>query len=78
MLAEKKIVPLADSAMTNVVVSRDGSWAIGQNDKPYVHDWHPALSDYYKISTTSGARTEVLKGIERTFGLARWYTSFGV
>jgi hypothetical protein len=69
-LSEKKIVKLADSAMASVTIGRDGLWAVGQDDKPYVHDWHPQLFDIYKVSTTSGTRSPVLKGIERTYGLS--------
>ena len=33
---EKKVVPLADARMDRVQVTKDGNWAIGQDDKEYV------------------------------------------
>ena len=56
--------------MDRVQVTKDGAWAIGQDDKNYVDDWQPQLSDVYRVSTTTGERTPVLKGQERTLGLS--------
>lgn len=70
LLAQKKVVPIADARMDRVQVTRDGAWAIGQDDKDYVDDWKPQLSDVYRVSTTTGERTPVLKGQERTLGLS--------
>ena len=70
LLAQKKIVPLADARMDRVQITKDGSWAIGQDDKAFVDDWKPQLSDIYRVSTTSGERTAVLKAQERTLGLS--------
>jgi len=70
ILAQKKLVPLADTKMDRVQVARNGNWAIGQDDKDYVDDWKPQLSDVYRIDANTGARTPVLKGQERTMGLS--------
>ena len=70
LVAQKKLVPLADDRMDRVQIAHDGSWAIGEDDKDYIDDWKPQLSDIYRISTTSGERTPVLKGQERTLGLS--------
>jgi dipeptidyl aminopeptidase/acylaminoacyl peptidase len=70
VLAEKKVVRLADARMDRVQIAKTGTWAIGQDDKDYISDWKPAQSDVYRLSTTSGARTPVLKGQERTMGLS--------
>jgi dipeptidyl aminopeptidase/acylaminoacyl peptidase len=68
LLGQKKLVPLADARMDRVQVTKDGSWAIGQDDKEYVDDWKPQLNDIYRISTSTGERTPVIKGQERTLG----------
>ncbi|MDB4876767.1 MAG: hypothetical protein JWM41_3213 [Gemmatimonadetes bacterium] len=68
VLAQKKLVPLADARMDRAQVTKDGSWAIGQDDKDYVDDWRPQLNDIYRISTITGERTPILKGQERTLG----------
>lgn len=70
LLAQKKIVPIADTRMDRVQVTKDGAWAIGQDDKEYVDDWKPQLSDVYRVNTTTGERTPVLKGQERTLGVS--------
>ena len=43
--AERKVVPLADARMDRVQITKDGTWAIGQDDKDYISDWKPAMSD---------------------------------
>ncbi len=70
LLAQKKVVPLADDRMDRVQVAKSGTWAIGQDDKDYIDDWKPQLNDIYRVSTTTGERTPVLKGQERTLGLS--------
>jgi dipeptidyl aminopeptidase/acylaminoacyl peptidase len=70
ILAQKKVVPLADTRMDRVQVAKNGNWAIGQDDKDYVDDWKPQLSDIYRIDANTGARTPVLKGQERTMGMS--------
>jgi len=70
LLGEKKVVPLGDSRMDRVQITKNGNWAIGQDDKEYVDDWKPQLTDVYRLSTTSGERTPVLKSQERTMGLS--------
>jgi dipeptidyl aminopeptidase/acylaminoacyl peptidase len=69
LLAQKKVVPLADSRMDRVQVSKDGNWAVGQDDKEYVDDWKPQLNDIYRVNTTTGERTIILKGQDRSLGL---------
>jgi dipeptidyl aminopeptidase/acylaminoacyl peptidase len=70
LLAQKKLVPIADARMDRVQITRDGAWAIGQDDKDYVDDWKPQLADFYSVNTTTGERTPVLKGQERSLGLS--------
>ena len=70
LLAQKKVVPLADSRMDRVQIGKDGNWAVGQDDQEYVDDWKPQLNDIYRVSTTTGERTPILKAQERSFGLS--------
>jgi dipeptidyl aminopeptidase/acylaminoacyl peptidase len=68
LLAQKKLVPLADAKMDRVQVTKDGNWAIGQDDKDYIDDWKPQLNDIYRVNTSTGERVPVMKGQERTLG----------
>jgi dipeptidyl aminopeptidase/acylaminoacyl peptidase len=70
LLAEKKIVPLADPRMQTVQITRDGMWGIGRDGEDYVDDWKQQLSDYYRVNTTTGERVSVLKAQLRTLGLS--------
>ncbi|MEP6491399.1 MAG: prolyl oligopeptidase family serine peptidase [bacterium] len=70
LLAQKKIVPLADARMDRVQIAKDGNWAVGQDDKEYVDDWKPQLNDIYRVNTSTGERTPILKGQERSLGLS--------
>ncbi|MFC1476967.1 S9 family peptidase [candidate division KSB1 bacterium] len=69
-IRNKRFVRLADEDMRRVTTTRDGKWAIGQNDKPYVSDWKPRQADYYRVDTESGERTLIFKAHERTMGLS--------
>ncbi len=70
LLAQKKIVPLADKRMQTVQITKDGGWGVGRDEKEYVDDWKPLLADYYRVNTTTGERTPILKGQERALGLS--------
>lgn len=69
-LAAKHVLPLADARMDRMQVTKDGKWAIGQDDKDYISDWKPQETDIYRVSTSSAERTPILKGQERTMGLS--------
>ncbi len=70
LLAQKKVVPLADDKMDRVQVTKDGAWAIGQDDKAYIDDSAPQMSDVYRVNTSTGERTPVLKSQQRTLGFS--------
>jgi dipeptidyl aminopeptidase/acylaminoacyl peptidase len=69
-LAQKRLVPLADSVMKTVEVTRDGRWAMGRDESSYISDWKPSLADYYRIDTRTGERTPVLQAHQRTYGFS--------
>ncbi|HTJ21361.1 MAG TPA: prolyl oligopeptidase family serine peptidase [Gemmatimonadaceae bacterium] len=70
ILAQKKVVPLADDRMDRVQITKGGEWAIGQDDKEYVDDWKPQLNDFYRVNTNSGERTPIIKAQERSLGVS--------
>ncbi|HTE45538.1 MAG TPA: prolyl oligopeptidase family serine peptidase, partial [Gemmatimonadaceae bacterium] len=70
LLAQKKVVQLADARMDRLQLAKDGNWAVGQDDKEYVDDWKPQLTDIYRVNTSTGERTPILKGQERSLGLS--------
>ena len=70
VLAEQRVLPLTDARMQTVQINRDGTWGIGRDDKDYVHDWKPQLADFYRVNTSTGERTPVLKGHLRALGLS--------
>lgn len=70
LVAQKKIVQLADDRISNVQVTRDGNWAMGGDNKDYQDDWKPNYNDYYRINTSTGERTPVLKQQERALGFS--------
>ena len=63
-------VRLADERIENVDLTRDGRWAIGGDDKPYVSDWQPSYNDYFRIDVRTGERTTVLTQQLRTLGFS--------
>lgn len=69
-LASRSIVPIADKQMQTAEIARSGDWAVGRDDSAYISDWEPALADYYRVDTRTGARTQILEGQLRAFGLS--------
>src|SRR5205085_2351968 len=65
-----KVIPLADARMDRVQITKDGNWAVGQDDKEYVDDWKPQLTDIYRVNANTGERTAILKANERSLGLS--------
>ena len=79
ILAGRRFVQLADSAMKTVTPTADGRWAIGRDPTPYEYDYSegaPARADYYRISTGTGERTLIAKHLLRTMGTSpdgKWF-----
>jgi len=69
-LESKRFIRLCDERMRTAEVTRDGSWAIGRDDKDYISDWKEARADLYRLNTRTGERTLILKGQKRTLGLS--------
>jgi dipeptidyl aminopeptidase/acylaminoacyl peptidase len=69
-VASNRLVPLADSTLLSVQPTRDGRWAIGRDERAYVHDWQPQAADFYRIDTSTGERVQFLSAHERSLGLS--------
>lgn len=67
---DKKFVPIADSTMKNANITADGKWAVGSDNREYISDWKEAQSDYYRVNTSTGERTLIIKGHKRTMGMS--------
>ena len=59
-----------DDQIRSVEITRDGRWAIGQDDRAYVSDWQERKADYYQIDTDTGERHLMFKAHGRTMGLS--------
>jgi len=56
-----KFVKLADATMRELDVAADGRWAVGRDTRGYISDYKPAAADIYRVNTTTGERTLMLK-----------------
>lgn len=56
-----KFVKLADQTMRDLDVAPDGRWAVGRDTRGYIHDYKRAAADIYRVNTTTGERTLMLK-----------------
>ena len=56
-----KFVKLADTTMKDLDVAPDGRWAVGRDTRGYIHDFKRAAADIYRVNTTTGERTLMVK-----------------
>jgi dipeptidyl aminopeptidase/acylaminoacyl peptidase len=56
-----RFVPLADATMRDLDVAQDGRWAVGRDTRGYISDYKRAAADIYRVNTTTGERTLMLK-----------------
>ena len=56
-----KYVQLSDSTMRELEVSEDGRWAVGRDVRGYISDYKRPAADFYRVNTSTGARTLILK-----------------
>jgi len=56
-----KFVMLADKTMRDLDVALDGRWAVGRDTRGYISDYKRAAADIYRVNTTTGERTLMLK-----------------
>ena len=80
-VADGKFVTLADAEMARVQITRDGRWAIGQNEAPYRRNWDElgGVQDLVRIDVATGARTRLVLGVRQNLGISpdsRWQLWF--
>ncbi len=71
-VAAKRFVKLADETMRDLDVAPDGKWAVGRDTRGYVHDYKRPAADFYRVNTSTGERTLIMKGQltgSHTFGI---------
>ncbi len=60
-VAAVRFVKLADETMRDLDVAPDGRWAVGRDTRGYISDYKRAAADIYRVNTTTGERTLMLK-----------------
>ena len=60
-VASAKFVKLADETMRDLDVAPDGRWAVGRDTRGFIHDYKRPAADIYRVNTTTGERTLMLK-----------------
>ena len=70
LVGTKKFIRLADEKMRSVTTERDGRWAVGRDNKPYLSDVESQKADYYALDTSTGGRTLIVSGILHELGLS--------
>ena len=60
-ISGSRFVKLADETMRDLDVSEDGRWAVGRDTRGYIHDYKRPAADIYRVSTSTGERTLMLK-----------------
>lgn len=78
MLADRRLVPLADTAMRTVTPTALGTVALGRDATPYrgAVSWGGGRADWYAVNTATGERTPIVSGVTRTMGTSpdgRWF-----
>ena len=61
LLDEERVVRLTDETMRSIMLTEDGKWGIGSDERAYLSDWKERQADYYRIDTTTGERAMLLK-----------------
>jgi dipeptidyl aminopeptidase/acylaminoacyl peptidase len=57
----KRYIKLTDATMHDIDIAADGRWAVGRDTRGYIHDHKRPAADFYRVDTTTGARTLMLK-----------------
>jgi esterase/lipase len=69
-LDSKKFVQLCDETIENIQLTRDGKWGIVRDDMPYFTDYKEKQADFYRVTTSTGQRDLIIKGLKRQEGLS--------
>jgi dipeptidyl aminopeptidase/acylaminoacyl peptidase len=57
-----RYVKLADSTLRDLDLAQDGRWAVGRDTRGYISDYKRPQADIYRVNTSTGERTLMLKG----------------
>ena len=57
----KRFVKLTDESLREIEIAPDGNWAVGRDLRGYIHDHKRAAADLYRVNTSTGERTLMLK-----------------
>ena len=60
-VASGKYVTLTDSTMRDLELASTGMWAVGRDTRAYVSDYKRPMADIYRVNTSTGERTLMLK-----------------
>ena len=60
-VAALKFVKLSDDTLKDLDVAPDGRWAVGRDTRGYISDYKRPAADIYRVNTTTGERTLMLK-----------------
>jgi dipeptidyl aminopeptidase/acylaminoacyl peptidase len=61
-VSAKRFVKLADDTMRDLDIAPDGRWAVGRDTRGYIHDHKRPAADFYRVNTSTGERTLMVKG----------------
>ncbi len=70
LLEDGRFVQITDSTLTSVRIGPLGQTVVAEDDRAYIHDWQPRLSDLYVVDPRTGERTLFLEGHLRTLGFS--------
>jgi len=60
-VATGTFIKLADDTMRELEVAPEGRWAVGRDTRGYIHDYNPAAANLYRVDTSTGERTLMLR-----------------
>jgi dipeptidyl aminopeptidase/acylaminoacyl peptidase len=60
-VAALKFVKLSDDTLRDLDIAPDGKWAVGRDTRGYVSDYKRPSADIYRVNTSTGERTLMLK-----------------
>ena len=60
-VAALKFVKLSDDTLKDLDIAPNGKWAVGRDTRGYIHDYRRPAADLYRVNTSTGERTLILK-----------------
>jgi dipeptidyl aminopeptidase/acylaminoacyl peptidase len=69
-VATGRFIALTDSSMREIEIAPDGRWGVGRDARPYIADYGRQRADYYRVNTSTGERTPMLKAQQFGVGIS--------